>query len=66
MTPVMGAAEIGAMLGVKRQRVQQIVNGPGFPAPYANLAMGKVWLTADVRRWAVDAGRIEPDGQDTA
>lgn len=48
---VMGAAEIGRLLGVSRQRVQQLVKAPGFPEPVAVLDMGKVWLAEDVRTW---------------
>ena len=54
---LMGAAEIGGMLGVSKQRVQQLVNHPRFPAPYESLAMGKVWRTADVIAWARETGR---------
>lgn len=49
---LMGAAEIGDMLGVSRQRVQQLINRPDFPEPYDTLAMGKVWLREDIERWA--------------
>lgn len=59
---MMGAAEISALLGVSRQRVQQLVNRPDFPAPAAALAMGKVWNRADVLRWARSHGRtVAPD-----
>ena len=57
----MGAAEVERLLGVSRQRVQQLVkdrvsNGAGmpFPDPASTLDMGKVWLADDVRRWARD------------
>lgn len=56
---LMGAAEIGRLLGVSRQRVQQLVNTTGFPEPAAVLDMGKVWHTDDVRRWA-DEHRPDP------
>ncbi len=49
---LMGAAEIGRLLGVSRQRVQQLVKTDGFPAPVAVLDMGKVWLASDVRAWS--------------
>src|ERR1043165_5762949 len=48
---VIGAAEIGKMLGVSRQRVQQIVTRADFPTPAKVLAMGKIWLTGDVEKW---------------
>lgn len=47
----MGAAEIAAMLGVSRQRVQQLVKRPDFPAPLGHLTMGKVWDRRAVERW---------------
>jgi prophage regulatory protein len=49
---VMGAAEIGTLLGVSRQRVQQLVKTPGFPQPATVLGMGKLWRGEDVRAWA--------------
>lgn len=49
---LMGAAEIGLLLGVSRQRVQQLVSAPGFPQPAAVLVMGKVWYADEVRAWA--------------
>jgi predicted DNA-binding transcriptional regulator AlpA len=48
---ILGAAEIGRLLGVSRQRVQQIVSRSDFPAPAKVLAMGKIWLAADVEQW---------------
>jgi prophage regulatory protein len=48
---LMGADEIGRRLGVGRSRVQQLINRKGFPDPFDELAMGKVWLTEDVETW---------------
>jgi len=47
--------------GVSRQRVQQIVNRDDFPAPEADLDMGKVWKREDVEQWARDHGRVIAD-----
>ena len=47
---LVGIREIAKMLGVSRQRVQQIVNRPDFPEPVADLAI-KVWDGAEVREW---------------
>ncbi len=58
---LVGAAEIGVMLGISRQRVQQLADKPGFPAPTVVLSMGKVWHADDVRRWAETTGRVAPD-----
>ena len=53
----MGAREIELMLGVSRQRVQQLVNQAGFPEPVERLAMGAVWRRRDVEAWARARGR---------
>jgi prophage regulatory protein len=58
MPHLVGAAEIAAMLGVSRQRVQQLISRPDFPKPDAVLAMGKVWRTEDVQAWAKAHGRL--------
>jgi prophage regulatory protein len=47
----MGAREIEVRLGVSRQRVQQLTARADFPAPYDELAMGKVWRIEDVEAW---------------
>jgi predicted DNA-binding transcriptional regulator AlpA len=66
MHHLMGAAEIGAMLGVGRQRVQQIVSRSDFPQPEVTLAMGKVWKRSAVEAWARDHGRLTPRHGDDA
>jgi prophage regulatory protein len=48
---LMGAREIELRLHVSRQRVQQLIAAPDFPAPYDELAMGKVWRIEDVETW---------------
>lgn len=58
---LIGAAEIGELFGVSRQRVQQLVNRPDFPRPIVELAMGKVWDGEDVRRWGREHGRLTDD-----
>ena len=60
---LMGSAEIGALFDISRQRVQQIIGQAGFPAPVAELAMGKVWSAEDVREWGIQTGRLDPDGK---
>jgi predicted DNA-binding transcriptional regulator AlpA len=58
---LVGSAEIAAMLGVSRQRVQQLISRPDFPKPDAVLAMGKVWRRANVQAWAKAHGRLIDD-----
>lgn len=55
---LMGATEIAELLGVSRQRVQQLAKTDGFPAPYDVLTMGAVWLKVDVEKWARETGRL--------
>lgn len=53
------------MLGVSRQRVQQLINRGDFPKPDAILEMGKVWKRSDVEAWARNHGRaiaVEGEG----
>ncbi|WP_111647295.1 helix-turn-helix transcriptional regulator [Actinoplanes lutulentus] len=48
----MGAHEIRVRLGgISRQRVYELSSRADFPAPVADLAQGKVWLTSDVEEW---------------
>lgn len=55
---LMGATEIAELLGVTRQRVQQLAKTDEFPKPYDVLTMGAVWLKVDIEQWARDTGRI--------
>jgi len=57
---LMGVAEVCALLGVSKQRVDQLVRThPDFPRPVAELAAGRIWLRADILKWARDTGRLE-------
>ena len=53
-----GTAEIAVMLGVSRQRVQQLTGRGDFPEPYDVLLGGRVWLRSDVEAWARAHGRL--------
>jgi len=55
----MGVHEIARLLGVSRQRADQLSRQKGFPEPVAVIAGGRqrVWLAEDVRAWARAAGR---------
>lgn len=54
---LVGTHEIAAMLGVSRQRAQQITARKDFPKPYDVLHMGKVWKRRTFEQWARDQGR---------
>jgi hypothetical protein len=42
---------IAEMLGVSLQRAHQLAAAKTFPAPVAELAIGKVYSRGDVERW---------------
>ena len=46
-----GLAEIAGLADVSRQRAAQLAGHPDFPAPVQRLAMGPVWLEADVKQF---------------
>lgn len=47
---VLGAAELGKLLGVSRQRVSQLTAKEWFPSPISRLSMGPVWELVDIER----------------
>lgn len=55
---LVGVTEIAELLGVSRQRADQLSHSPGFPEPIAELASGRIWLQAQVEKWAREAGRL--------
>ncbi|MGH9056560.1 MAG: DNA-binding protein [Acidimicrobiales bacterium] len=69
---VVGISEVGAILGVSRQRAAQIAaEHSDFPQPIAQLRSGRVWDEAAVRAWVTNhpdrrPGRPphSPDGPD--
>lgn len=48
---LMGVKEIQQRLRLSRQRVQQLAERSDFPAPYDELAMGRIWLARDIEAW---------------
>lgn len=55
---LMGIAEIAELLGVSRTRIHQLRTEGVLLEPYDSLAMGPVWLRADVEQWARETGRL--------
>jgi predicted DNA-binding transcriptional regulator AlpA len=50
---LVGVAEVAEMLGVSRQRVNQLVQEEAdFPEPEATLAAGRIWLRSTIETWA--------------
>jgi predicted DNA-binding transcriptional regulator AlpA len=57
---LVGSTEIAEMLGVSRQRVDQIMRtDDSFPEPEVELHAGRVWKRADIERWARRVGRLK-------
>jgi prophage regulatory protein len=55
---LVGAKEVAQLLGVSRQRVNQIVQTHRkFPRPVGWLAAGRVWRRREVLKWARSTGR---------
>jgi len=44
--------DIAELLGVSKQRVHQLAEGKGFPAPLAEDVRGRVWSRYEVQSWA--------------
>jgi predicted DNA-binding transcriptional regulator AlpA len=52
-TDLVSVTEIATMLNVSRQRVDQLIQAyDDFPAPEAELAIGRVWLKSAIEAWA--------------
>jgi len=62
VTPaIAGIAEISAILGVSKQRANQLTRRPDFPEPIADLAAGRFWNRDHLNRF-VEAWRAgKPD-----
>jgi predicted DNA-binding transcriptional regulator AlpA len=56
---LMGLTEIAELLGLSRQRTDQLARQVGFPAPVATLTGGRIWKRDDVERWARETGRLK-------
>jgi hypothetical protein len=56
-----GVSEVAALLSVSRQRVAELRQRDGFPAPVAHLAAGPIWRVATLRlfldEWSRRPGR---------
>ena len=57
---LVGTMDISELLGVSRQRVQQIVNTKGFPDPVATVnRRTRMWDRAAVLDWVAGQGRYD-------
>jgi predicted DNA-binding transcriptional regulator AlpA len=58
VSDLLGVTEVASLLGISRQRVQQLTEtDPDFPPPAATLARGRVWERAAIEKWAKATGR---------
>jgi predicted DNA-binding transcriptional regulator AlpA len=55
---LVGVKEIGEMLGVTRQRADQLADTAGFPEPISRISAGRIWRRQDVEAWAKATGRV--------
>jgi predicted DNA-binding transcriptional regulator AlpA len=64
MTPnLLGVAEIAAMLGLTRQRVNQLIQSADFPAPEAELSAGRIWTREAIEAWVASRpDRVQQHG----
>ena len=62
MEDLMGTTEIARLLGVSRQRVDQLTAVPGFPEPIATIAAGRIWQREDIVRWNAARRTTSPNG----
>ena len=46
-----GPGEIAEMIGVTRQRVDQLSREVGFPEPWVELKTGRIWRDTDIEAW---------------
>lgn len=57
---VVGTVEIASRLGVTRAAIDQWHRRPvGFPEPKWTIGGRPAWDWAEVKRWAVDTGRLD-------
>ncbi len=54
---LVGLAEVAAILGVGKARVNQLEVTKGFPEPVVRLAAGPVWEREAIEEWATATGR---------
>lgn len=52
-----GLHEVAEMLGVSRQRADQLVRQRDFPKPVAELRGGRIWRVGDIEKWKEKHGR---------
>lgn len=59
----MGVSEIADLLGVSKQRADQLSRRDDFPSPAAELASGRIWTADAVTAWARGNGRLPEEDE---
>lgn len=54
---LVGVAEAGQLLGVSKQRVNQLRHSPAFPEPFEVLACGPIWLRDAIENYDAERRR---------
>ncbi len=55
---VLGVTEVAALLGISRQRVDQLTHSDSdFPTAVVTLGRGRLWEKAAIEKWARESGR---------
>jgi hypothetical protein len=50
-------AELVVLLGISKTRVAQLIARPDFPAPIAELSVGRIWQLDDIADYCERTGR---------
>lgn len=54
---LVGLHEVAEILGVSRQRADQLARERDFPKPVAEIRAGRIWRESDIEKWMVKRGR---------
>lgn len=57
---LVGKHEVAEILGVSRQRVDQLADRADFPRPLAALRAGRIWRRDSIERWQRKTGDRPP------
>ena len=57
LPPVLGWTELTEALNLSKTRLRQLESSGDLPLPIAELRMGRVWSTKDIRQWCTEQGR---------
>ena len=57
LPPVLGWTELTEVLNLSKTRLRQLEASGDLPLPIAELRMGRVWSTTDIRQWCTEQGR---------